>query len=123
MFVNTSGPGYDGYMFRSSQRPLSPREYPDESDLDSDPDAVADLDELGLSEAEPTHCRSCGEPIVADNPWCARCGRRITARRLVSERWYFRAGDFLIRAILANWLFWLAMMAAGAIAAVREYLR
>jgi len=90
-------------------KPLEEREYPDEAD-------VAEVDES----AKLVRCPACGELIYEEAPQCPHCREWIIAsgpRWRQSRKWYVRAGLYMSKTLLWNWLAWLVLAAAGAIAA------
>lgn len=96
-------------MLFDDDKPLEEREYPDEAD-------VADDD----SAAELVRCPACGELIYEEAPLCPYCRQWVLQagpRWRQSRKWYVRAGLYLSKTLLWNWVVWLVLAAAGAIAA------
>lgn len=89
-------------------KPLEEREYPDESDLDDDPDAP-----------ELLHCPECGLPVYEEAQQCPHCKHWITERLgdwRASGKWYVRSGLWLTKTLVINWIWGIVAAAAGIIA-------
>lgn len=112
-FAGARARGYDGSVFDPADKPLEEREYPDEAE-------IAELEADETLSLRP--CDRCGELIYEDADWCPHC-RGWTGAGGGRARWHFRAGRHLARVLLVNWLFWLAVAALAAAAAVVEVLR
>ena len=102
-------------MLAGNERPLEEREFPDEADLaEDDEDEVVTL----------TRCGRCGGPIYEEAQKCPYCGEWIVQpgqqwRR--SRKWYVRAGLYLAKAILINWIFWLILLGVGSVVALWKF--
>jgi len=104
-------------MFGGRDKPLEEKEFPDESDLDGDDDAV-------VASVEP--CPSCGELIYEQAQQCPHCRAwvvRSGQRWRRSRKWYVRGGLYLAKTLVLNWLFWLVLAAIGAVLVVWEMIR
>jgi len=79
---------------------------PDEADLVDDDDEV-------LGSIVP--CPNCGRGIFEDAQQCPACHQWIirTNSWRSSPKWYVRGGLWAARTLLVNWLFWIALTAAG----------
>lgn len=104
-------------MFDSKEKPLEPKEFPDEADIESDePD-----DLVGLS-----RCGACGDLIYEDTPRCPHCGEwtdQPGQQWRQSGKWYVRGGLFLARVVLINWIVPLILACIGAAVALWHLLR
>lgn len=101
-------------MFRRSDKPLEDKEYPDETDL-----AKAEDEEGAV--VHLTNCPACGELIHEQAQQCPHCKEWVVLSGQSwrdSRKWYVRGGLYLIKTLLVNWLFWLAMMAIAGIVAL-----
>ena len=101
-------------MFDSKDRPLEEKEYPDEADMEDD-------DTLYLD-----RCPACGAMVYEDAPQCPYCREwlcRDGGQWRRSRKWYVRGGLYLTKTLLINWVFWLALVALAAAAALVEVLR
>lgn len=106
-------------MFRTDDKPLENKEFPDEADLDHQEDE--NEVEIHLS-----HCPACRELIYDQAQQCPHCKQWIAQtgqRRRQSGKWYVRGGLYLTKTLLLNWLFWLVLAAIAAAAAAWETLR
>ena len=96
-------------------KPLEDREYPDEDDLVDEDDPSTRL----------VRCGNCGEMIHELAPQCPHCREWIIAGQSdwrSSRKWYVRGGLHLAKTLLWNWLFWLALAALAAAAAIIKIL-
>jgi len=101
-------------VFRTSDKPLEEKEYPDEADL-----AKAENAEDGA--VLLTKCPACGELIHEQTQQCPHCKEWIVPSGQSwrdSRKWYVRGGLYMIKTLLVNWLFWLALMAIAGIVAI-----
>jgi len=108
---------YHEDVFESKEKPLQPKEFPDEADIESD-----EQDDLvGL-----TRCGACGELVYVDTPRCPHCGDwtvQIGQHWRQSGKWYVRAGLFLAKVVLINWIVPLILACIGAAVALWRLLR
>ncbi len=106
---------YDG-MFRSKEKPLEPKEFPDEADIDDGQGDSVDL----------SQCGACGDLIYEDTPRCPRCGEWIVQpgqRWRQSDKWYVRWGLLVGRTIVLNWVFLFLLACVGAAMIVWRVVR
>ena len=99
-------------MFPSKEKPLEEKEYPDEADLGEDEDEGESL----LRE-----CPACGEAIFEDAPQCPHCREWVVQPGRLwrqSRKWYVRAGLYLTKTLLINWVFWVILAALAAVATI-----
>jgi len=104
-------------VFLSDEKPLEEKEFPDEADLCADDEE----DIVPLS-----RCPVCGQLVYEETQQCPHCKEWIVGRRQVwrqSRKWYVRAGLYLTKTIVINWIFWLVMAAIVAFAALWELVR
>jgi len=107
-------------VFPISEKPLEEREFPDEADLGDGPD---EDDEVALSLVP---CPACGEMVWDQVQQCPHCKQWIcpdASSWRGSRKWYVRAGLYLTRVLLLNWLFWLALGAVGVVLWILEGMR
>ena len=96
-------------MLFDRDKPLEEREYPDEADLAEGDEPI-----------ELSRCPACGELIHEGSPQCPHCREWIVAsgpRWRQSRKWYVRGGLYMSKTLLWNWVAWLVLAVAGAIAA------
>jgi hypothetical protein len=99
-------------VFPSQEKPLEEKEYPDEADLGEDADEC---------EALVRACPACGEPIFEDAPQCPHCREWVVQPGRLwrqSRKWYVRAGLYLTKTFLINWVFWVILAALAAAATI-----
>ena len=105
-------------VFNQSHKPLEEKEYPDEADLAAEDDEQT----LGLMA-----CPQCGRLVYEEAAKCPYCGEWIVqpgGRWRQSRKWYVRGGLYLIKTILINWIFLLALLAiSSAVALWKLYLQ
>ena len=112
MFAKGLPQGYDWGVFRTDDKPLEDKEYPDEADLDRQENE--DEADIHLS-----HCPACRELIHDQAQQCPHCKHWI-AERLgdwrASGKWYVRGGLWLTKTLVINWIWGIVAAAAGIIA-------
>jgi hypothetical protein len=101
-------------VFGSQEKPLEEKEFPDEADLAEGEDV-----ELLI------RCPACGDLIYEDAQQCPHCQEWVVQpgqNWRQSRKWYVRAGLYLTKTFLANWIFWLIVGVIAAIAAILRLL-
>ncbi|KPK83757.1 MAG: hypothetical protein AMJ81_07390 [Phycisphaerae bacterium SM23_33] len=98
-------------MFPGKDKPLEDKEFPDEADLAEDEQEMVLL----------SRCPACGELIYEDAQQCPHCKEWIVPPGQLwrqSRRWYVRAGLYLAKTILINWIVWLILGAIAVMATI-----
>jgi hypothetical protein len=98
-------------VFRTDDKPLEEKEYPDEADLpdEEDDEAVVQL----------VKCPACGELVHEQAQQCPHCKEWVVLPGQSwrqSKKWYVRGGLYVTKTFLLNWLFWLVLTAIAGIA-------
>jgi hypothetical protein len=68
-----------------------------------------------------SRCPACGELIYEDAQQCPHCKEWIVPPGQLwrqSRRWYVRAGLYLAKTILINWIVWLILGAIAVMATI-----
>ena len=101
----------------NNEKPLEEKEFPDPADMDGN----GDEDHVPLSQ-----CRSCGELVYDDAPMCPHCREWIVRSDQTwrqSRKWYLRAGLYLAKTLVLNWIVWSVLGGIAAILALWRMLR
>ena len=106
-------------MLFNHDKPIEEKEFPDEADL-------AELDAMEDSDEELFQCPYCGRFIYGDADKCPYCGQWLAGSDSKSWRssrkWYVRAGLYLTKVLVLNWILWLIIAGLVAlIAAIRAF--
>ena len=108
-----SGICYNMFVLFNHDKPIEEKEFPDESDIVELEDAQESLS------AELFRCPYCGRFVYDQADKCPYCGEWIVNTRSSwrsSRKWYVRAGLYLTKVLVLNWIAWLII--AGLIALI-----